>query len=1331
MRKKVRNKRTGQVLEFDWNSDEPVSDEYIDSISQQQKSPEDEIVEAFGSKDDESKKPSFFDRFDPRTWKSAGDIPFLGGGAATLGEIGQVLDTAQKPVRTASEYYSGIPAALDPQHEPTPIGEQAKEIFGLTENYQPQERIGINLGPAGMVTPQIGNLDPIEEGLTKFAVGTGAEALTDPTNLVPLFKGAGVLGHGAGALDAALVGAGISQAPAALEQGYQGVKEGNLEKVLQGAFGGIVMPTLGAHGLRDPHALVNPHQYEHPIEPSRLSAELGDIDNLSATGLLSERTWVQPEEQVIDRPQYGELSDIDELIEAKYPERNNLEQPQTEDIGDVEPVRQTNLLQEEAPQPQELILPPEGFESPNIREIKNNLLADQDIEQRNRVRQRNVIEPPEVEPNVPRETLDLGEQRLDNRIANDLEDHPLSPYKREPQELIAPAEDIPNLEPVRKTNIVQTPEEAALKPSNEPIEIQEVTGTQSKQRRHEKLQSILNKTGQKDLSGLKKSAAEIALSESPRISKSESIKGIRTEPTAHTQKVLRNKSIATNNSDNNGFKVSKPLFDTLTSRKYTEDLDNTILEHAQTLRDSLAETMGEHIKDTDILGPEYGSNRIGAHINHEGSKWITYNIFEAFREADEAGSKNYSDTVDKVSGRMAMTLTHEFIHSNVLEHNENFAAFLTRDGGYNLDKMVAAKNSIKEVLTKHEKDIVNDYLDYRNERKQSRGKDKVATGLPESNTRRSASESPRGNGKERVSDIITGETKFESTREQLRRERESRERKPPGPRASIEEAKAPTESAKLPGRFKRAVLPVKDILKSLKDKPEIAERVQKYERDWDANAGEAIADRRDATQGLSKDQISSLVETLDSGKTPLDKQVEKAAQSIRQLLDRVADKAQTQDVLINRREDYFPHRFSDDSWDFDTQAKGFDVKNKAESNLERARSGKEGYRKDIGVLDEYLSDAYRRIAESEHLGKSLQKVFSQAEFSGKKGTELTKYVEDSIKRETGREKHGPVAKTAMKARHLQALSDLALTAIYQPGQAAHTAAYGGMRRSLRAIGRIFQDSGKELNDAIRSGSLASTIRGELAAASGAEGKTAKFTHGFMYGAPTVDKWMRVHSNVVGKLLVEDALAGKKGAISDLKRLGFTRESNPREVGKALADKTQFRTGVLDMPNWASTPGGKLASQYSTFMYQQTRFIHDLFKDPKANAKPIARFLVGAQILGEMIGDIRASLKGDDIWGDDEDEWIAILKNKRVPNPAMRALQNLSLVGGAGAVQVLMERFASSDFPGNLLGPVPNTVLEGLKKTKKSVDTQDIEPLEEFGTRQIPVVGNKLANEAYR
>lgn len=1136
MRKKVRNKRTGQVLEFDWNSDEPVSDEYIDSISQQQKSPEDEIVEAFGSKDDESKKPSFFDRFDPRTWKSAGDIPFLGGGAATLGEIGQVLDTAQKPVRTASEYYSGIPAALDPQHEPTPIGEQAKEIFGLTENYQPQERIGINLGPAGMVTPQIGNLDPIEEGLTKFAVGTGAEALTDPTNLVPLFKGAGVLGHGAGALDAALVGAGISQAPAALEQGYQGVKEGNLEKVLQGAFGGIVMPTLGAHGLRDPHALVNPHQYEHPIEPSRLSAELGDIDNLSATGLPSERTWVQPEEQVIDRP---------------------------------------------------------------------------------------------------------------------------------------------------------------------------------------------------DLSGLKKSAAEIALSESPRISKSESIKGIRTEPTAHTQKVLRNKSIATNNSDNNGFKVSKPLFDTLTSRKYTEDLDNTILHHATELRDSLAETMGEHIKDTDILGPEYGSNRIGAHINHEGSKWITYNIFEAFREADEAGSKNYSDTVDKVSGRMAMTLTHEFIHSNVLEHNENFAAFLTRDGGYNLDKMVAAKNSIKEVLTKHEKDIVNDYLDYRNERKQSRGKDKVATRLPESNTRRSASESPRGNGKERVSDIITGETKFESTREQLRRERESGERKPPGPRASIEEAKAPTESAKLPGRFKRAVLPVKDILKSLKDKPEIAERVQKYERDWDANAGEAIADRRDATQGLSKDQISSLVETLDSGKTPLDKQVEKAAQSIRQLLDRVADKAQTQDVLINRREDYFPHRFSDDSWDFDTQAKGFDVKNKAESNLERARSGKEGYRKDIGVLDEYLSDAYRRIAESEHLGKSLQKVFSQAEFSGKKGTELTKYVEDSIKRETGREKHGPVAKTAMKARHLQALSDLALTAIYQPGQAAHTAAYGGMRRSLRAIGRIFQDSGKELNDAIRSGSLASTIRGELAAASGAEGKTAKFTHGFMYGAPTVDKWMRVHSNVVGKLLVEDALAGKKGAISDLKRLGFTRESNPREVGKALADKTQFRTGVLDMPNWASTPGGKLASQYSTFMYQQTRFIHDLFKDPKANAKPIARFLVGAQILGEMIGDIRASLKGDDIWGDDEDEWIAILKNKRVPNPAMRALQNLSLVGGAGAVQVLMERFASSDFPGNLLGPVPNTVLEGLKKTKKSVDTQDIEPLEEFGTRQIPVVGNKLANEAYR
>lgn len=1367
------------AIRFTWNEDREPTKEDLDSIynAQTQKAPEEELSEIFADKPKAeapiTKTSNWLSKLNPANWESAGDIPLLMAPGATLGDIGEALDIAQKPIRTASEYYTDNPnphlidavsgifggegndintRSLRGDHVPRPIGEQAKEVLGLTPDYLPNERISLDLSNPMMPMPQVAG-NKFEEGITKFLVGTGAEALTDPTNMVPIFKGAGVFGRGASFADTALTAAAASQAPVALEGAYKGIQNDDYEAILNGLFG-VAVPALGAHGLNgevpNPGKVTLSEDLPYRKGARSLQAEqLAELDNLTELGLPSEREGFKPEPvETETRPSYGSLEDIDELITNKYPERTELATPEIEPktiitpgegIPDIEPVRDFNLLEEQRPEPKELYVP-EEVETPNINQIRANLLADEDIALRNRIRERNTIPELDDGPVVPRESLDKGLERFDNQEARS----PLDIEQPEPKTLITPADELQDIEPVRTSNLITTPEESTLRPTTEPIQVETPVGVATKNKRAEKLDKIRQKL-KADPATLRKQAADIALSETRADSITRKAQAEFTRPDTSNIHVLKNNSVAANSAGSGGKNISPRLFDQLVNRKHTLELDEVVTQAVDDIKTELSKTLGDTILDTDNLGPEFGSSQAGVNINHDGTNWVRYNLNAILGETRALGIKNIPELIKKSSGRLAMTLAHELVHSikrageDHTDHNVAFARDLTIGGGHALDKLLDAQNRIEEVLLRNQKEVIEDYYAYHRERA---GEKRTTQDTNRKNAREGSSSSIVRDEKERVrsdSGIIINDAGFKSTREQLREESKGQSLSRPERNSSVVKEKEESKGIKsrLPSAIERATLPTSEILSRLKDEkgdPTISNKVKAYEKDHEISMGEAIADRRDATKGLSKEEQASLVSVLDKGEKPLTPKVAEAASKVRELLEKVARDAKAEDVLINHRENYFPHRYDDDTWEFDYDARGFDIQNRADSSLEKARKvhNAENFRKDLTVLDDYFNEAYRRISESRHLGKSLEKVFKDAKFEGtKRGRDVRDYVESTIKRETHREKSTPFSRGASKARHLQALSDLALTAVYQPGQAAHTAAYGGMRRSLRAIARIFKDSGKELNDAIRSGALASTIKGELAAASGAEGKTAKLTKGFMYGAPTVDKWMRVHANVVGKLLIEDALSGKRGAVNDLKRLGFDRHSNPREVGKALVDKTQFRTGVMDMPAWASTPGGKLASQYSSFMYQQTRFITDLFKDPVKNAKPIARYLVGAQILGELIGDVRAALKDDDVWGEDEDEWAAILKNKRVSNPIMRALQNLSLVGGAGAVQVLMERFANSDFPQNLLGPVPNTLLEGLEKTKQSVEDESLEPLTEFGTRQIPAVGNKIANEIYQ
>lgn len=549
----------------------------------------------------------------------------------------------------------------------------------------------------------------------------------------------------------------------------------------------------------------------------------------------------------------------------------------------------------------------------------------------------------------------------------------------------------------------------------------------------------------------------------------------------------------------------------------------------------------------------------------------------------------------------------------------------------------------------------------------------------------------------------------------------------------------PKKSLGHPSRLDRAKESVRYILNKID--PELALKARAYEYDVEVPTSRVIYKIRKATGSLDKTQQKALVEFLDKGTLSQDPQVMQAGNSLRSLLNEVRTIAKHEGVLSGELENYFPHKFKDGTWEHDVSPSMNDNLGRRNPNLEKSRKGGGNYRRDLGVLDEYFSDAYRRISESRHLGKSLEKVLNE-KYAG--DPEISQYISKSFKRLTGREESTVLSRAAGKARHIQALSDLAMSSPLQLGQEAHIVSRGGLLNTVKAAKIIALDRSGQTNAAIRSGALWPSLSHETARAYGSTG--------FMWGTPTVDAAMRVHASVVGRLLAQDASSGGRSAIRELKRLGFdvrrgTRVSQYLEdaISKKFTEDTNFRTGVLDLPLWSTSPMGKLLTQYTTFMYRHTHFVKDLFRDAfKGNVKPLAAFLATGVLMGEGINDLRAVLKGRglNIEGNEtEKDWENVLRNNRITakRPLARALQNLATIGGVGIFQALIERASSRDFPENMLGPVIGTTIQGLKSIKEGVGNvienkkdigESLRPLGKFALEQVPGYGYDLSSKVF-
>jgi hypothetical protein len=563
--------------------------------------------------------------------------------------------------------------------------------------------------------------------------------------------------------------------------------------------------------------------------------------------------------------------------------------------------------------------------------------------------------------------------------------------------------------------------------------------------------------------------------------------------------------------------------------------------------------------------------------------------------------------------------------------------------------------------------------------------------------------------------------------------------------------KQPGRGKKKPGLPYRDITPMakfarRSISNIRRAAPRAGRRLQSFVDTWDEKKARWIDDFRTAKKTIRDNGMDedSIIRFLDGEEVHLPEPELKAAMQIRRHLREIAAEADANEVLIGKRAAYFPHMMPAAGKTKAGKVKGTKFppgRGRVEPHIEMGRTSKrKDWVRDLDVLDNYADNTARRISEAAHLGKKHQKLAAEFAKYEDISPEQTKWLKRSIQQIT----HGPAARTAggveSGVRLTAALLDLPLAAIYQPGQITATIVSGGLRNSLKAVGKMMVDPGfrKAMQKgAARSGATLPDVVQELA---GRVGK-ASFMKGYLHGIPKLDRAMRVHAFATGEMLLGQADKGSKGARKLLDKLGFegvdTKVLTPEAVGRKLSDKTQFRTGPAEKPLWASETGlGRFAWQYQHFAYQWGIFVGDVVR--KQGIGGMLKLAIAGGLAGEVVGDIRSILKGygleDEEMGkryalDDPEGYLKAIttRSKRFPldHPVHRALQNFFMVGGAG---IWFERGAGMALYPSELGdfgaafPATRRPIEAAGAIIEAAKAGDVDPISDELIHQIPGIG---------
>lgn len=441
----------------------------------------------------------------------------------------------------------------------------------------------------------------------------------------------------------------------------------------------------------------------------------------------------------------------------------------------------------------------------------------------------------------------------------------------------------------------------------------------------------------------------------------------------------------------------------------------------------------------------------------------------------------------------------------------------------------------------------------------------------------------------------------------------------------------------------------------------------------------------------------------------------------------------------------------------------FDLVGRKFGNLEYTRVDELGdwIKNPKEALSQYYMRATRRIAEAKHLGQKddiARSLIGKIEESGFDSSFATRNLEKFV----GNNNVDIGASSFLqKVRNFETVTKLGLAQITNAPQGLiNTALNTNVRTSLKAFVKSFTKEGKEF--ASRSGATLSSTLDEIArlgvGGGGKESIASKFLQhtGFAW----TESKNRVIASLGGKMRAEWAMdvingvtmkqlkAGKtavketatfRKAKRVLDELGINaNEAIGRgsltadellEAGLRFSNVTQFRSGVLDLPEFFSSEWGKTLFQFKSFAFNHTKFLKkvvtDDFKSVVDGDLSVLPKLLSTLGLGVIVGEVPRDLR-------------MILKGQ---NPSERevtlnrVIENLGSIGGLGIASDLWSslQFGKSGVYGFVFGPAASDAVRTIdalspfvrdnltpSKTAKALLTEPV--------RQIPGFGNALSKE---
>lgn len=465
-----------------------------------------------------------------------------------------------------------------------------------------------------------------------------------------------------------------------------------------------------------------------------------------------------------------------------------------------------------------------------------------------------------------------------------------------------------------------------------------------------------------------------------------------------------------------------------------------------------------------------------------------------------------------------------------------------------------------------------------------------------------------------------------------------------------------------PSLLDKEVRPIKDVLNKIN--PGFGDLLAKR-RDTAETLAAKAKSRLKVTEQLKPEEQINLARVLKGTEKPVNDQVAAAAKEVRPVLNTAYYHAKNSGVKVaGYRKNYFPqiynpkvfkegtsenlaaaqHLISTGQASNDVEAQRIisgllDKRRKVGpyGNLAKSRqSDLPGYAENNAAIHHYLDKVYKQVSHAKTFGKNEKKLDKILKDIRENNPEHYDTAVKFYNRASGLDR-GKGDNVANVLTGVQGGTKLGLSPLGNIQQQQNNAVSGGIWRTVKQGARYpLSKSSKELSK--QSGVTSEQVAHE--ALFGEQGvadkllripgtqKTIKLRSVTAPGFEGTEKANRAIGGTVGvdeaSALAKRASKGSQRAASALeRRYGITRwkkdgtlyKNDEIVAARKFVERTQFRTHPLDLPYRASSPSGRVITQFKRYPYKQAGFIKREIADEArhGNLAPLARLLALAPV----------------------------------------------------------------------------------------------------------------------